>query len=173
MKHFRFNPLLAVIVLLAATSCNPIVDYPDEPVISFTQVVVRDSVDVLNNSVKRVTITFHLTDGNGDIGLGTGDTTGAFHKDSIYYNNLFIREFEKIDGEFVAVSEPLGLKKYRIPDLTPSGQNKTLIADISVSLEYPYSGGNPLPFSEFCYQFYVVDRELNYSNTDTTSVIVW
>ncbi|MFH0760425.1 MAG: hypothetical protein V2A67_02835 [Bacteroidota bacterium] len=173
MKSFLFNPVLLLMLILSASSCNPVVDYPDEPVISFTSVDVRDSVDALDNTIKRVTITFHLTDGNGDIGLGTSDTTGVFHQDSLYYNNLFIREFEKIDGEFVAVPEPVGLKKYRIPDITPSGQNKTLIADISVSLEYPYSGSTPLPFSEFCYQFYVVDRELNISNTDTTSVIVW
>ncbi len=173
MKSLRklHYPLFLLILTLA--SCNPGMDYPDEPVISFTSIVSRDSVDELDNTIKKVILTFHLTDGDGNIGLTKSDTTGPFHKDSTYYYNLFIREFEKKNGEFIAVPEPGGLKKYRIPDLTPSGQKKTLIADISVSLAYLYSESNPLPFNEFRYEFYLVDRDLNLSNTDTTSVVSW
>lgn len=173
MKTNRLNPFLAGFLLLASVSCKPVVDYPDTPEISFTGVVVKDSSDVLNNAVKRVTLTFHMVDGNGDIGLAITDTTGPFNKDSLYYYNLFIQEYEGENGIFTEVPEPGGLKRFRIPDISPSGQNKTLIADISVTLEYPWSEFNPLPFDEFRYQFHLVDRALNHSNTDTTSVIVW
>jgi hypothetical protein len=107
------------------------------------------------------------------MGLGTADTTGPYHKDSIYYYNLIMQEYKNSNGSFTEVPAPGGLRQYRIPDLTPSGQNKTLIADISVTVEYPYSSSNPLPFNEFRYEFYVVDRSLNISNRDTTSVVVW
>jgi len=162
---------LALLLLLAA--CKKIVDYPDEPVISFVSVSTKDSTDVLDNPVKRVTVTFHLTDGNGDIGLGITDTTGPFNKDSAFYYNLFLQEYKKENGSFTEVPAPDGLRRYRIPNLTPTGQNKTLIADISVTVEYPYSISNPLPFNEFRYEFYVVDRSLNMSNRDTSSVITW
>jgi len=163
--------ILALLALLPA--CKKVVDYPNEPSIRFTEISSKDSTDVLNNPVKRVTLTFHLIDGDGDMGLSSSDTTGAFNKDSSYYYNLFIQEFKRENGGFVEVPAPDGLKTYRIPDLTPSGQNKTLIADISVTIEYPYSSKNPLPFKDFRYVFHVVDRSLNISNSDTSSVLSW
>lgn len=162
--------LIAAVILPA---CRKVVDYPDTPAIEFMSLFSTDSTDVLGNPVKRVTLTFHLVDGNGDIGLGPKDTAGPFREDSLYYHNLFIREYSRDGGGFTAVPEPGGLKKYRLPDLTPSGQNKTLIADVSVTIEYPYSSSSPLPFNEFRYEFYLVDRALNLSNRDTSSVIVW
>ncbi|HBB90581.1 MAG: hypothetical protein A2X22_05965 [Bacteroidetes bacterium GWF2_49_14] len=173
MKTDRLNLFLAGFLILATVSCKPVVDYPDIPEISFTGVVVKDSSDVLDNDVKRVTLTFHMVDGNGDIGLATTDTSGPFNKDSLYYYNLFIQEYKGENGIFTEVPEPGGLKRFRIPDISPTGQNKTLIADISVTLEYPWSEFNPLPFNEFRYQLHLVDRALNHSNTDTTTVIVW
>jgi len=162
---------LALLLLMAG--CRKIVDYPDEPAISFSSVISKDSTDVLDNPVKRVTLTFHLTDGNGDIGLGITDTIGPFNKDSAWYYNLFLQEYKNENGSFTEVPAPGGLRRYRIPDLTPTGQNKTLIADISVTIEYPYSNSDPLPFKEFRYEFYVVDRSLNISNRDTSSIITW
>jgi hypothetical protein len=162
-----------IALLLILVGCKKVVDYPDEPVISFTSVVSQDSADVLQNPVKRVTLTFHLTDGNGDLGLAATDITGPFSPDSAWYYNLFLQEYQLEDGIFTEVPAPGGLKKYRIPDLTPTGQNKTLVADISVTVEYPYSIPSPLPFSNFRYEFYVVDRSLNVSNRDTSDLISW
>ncbi len=173
MKHSEYPVLVLALACVLGAGCRKIVDYPDEPIISFTAVAVVDSFDVLANPVKRVTLTFHLTDGNGDMGLSLTDTSGPYNKDSLYYYNLFIREFAKKDTSFDPVPDPDGLKRFRIPDITPTGQNKTLIADISVTMEYPYNEFTPLPFNEFRYHFYVVDRSLNISNQDTSSVIVW
>lgn len=160
-------------ILLLFTGCKKIVNYPDQPSISFTSVVSKDSTDVLDNPVKRVTLTFHLIDGNGDMGLGITDTIGPFNKDSAYYYNLFLQEYKEVDGIFTEVPAPDGLRRYRIPNLTPTGQNKTLIADISVTVEYPYSISIPLPFNKFRYEFYVIDRALNISNRDTSSLVIW
>jgi hypothetical protein len=173
MKFRLLTPAKYLVMLLLLVACKKIVNYPDEPVISFTSVFSKDSSDVLDNPVKRVTLTFHLTDGNGDVGLSNSDTTGPFNKDSAFYYNLFLQEYKKENGSFTEVPAPGGLRRYRIPDLTPTGQNKTLIADISVTIEYPHSMANPLPFNEFRYEFYVADRSLNISNRDTSSVISW
>ncbi len=160
-------------LLLLLAGCKKVVDYPDIPAISFTSLISQDSTDVLQNPVKRVTLSFHLTDGDGNIGLSPTDITGPFSPDSAFYYNLFIQEYQKVNGIFTLVTTRGGLKTYRIPDLTPSGQNKTLIADISVTIEYPYTYADPLPFKEFRYEFYVVDRTFNLSNRDTSAVIVW
>ena len=166
--------LITLILLhLVSVGCRRIVEYPDEPSITFTSLISVDSTDVLDNPVKRVTLTFHIIDGNGDIGLTEKDTSGPFHQDSLYHYNLFIREFKLEEDVFTEVPEPDGLKKFRIPDITPAGQNKTLLADLSVTIEYPYSDQSPLPFNAFRYVYYIVDREFNYSNQDTTSVITW
>lgn len=167
------NTVKYAILLLLLTGCRKITNYPDTPQISFISVVCVDSTDVLDNPVKRVTATFHLIDGDGNVGLKNSDTTGPYHKDSIYYYNLFLQEFKKENGTFTEIPAPGGLKRYRIPDLTPTGQNKTLVADISVTIEYPYSDSDPLPFKEFLYKFYLVDRSLNISNKDSTSLISW
>lgn len=162
---------LALLLLLAG--CKKVVDYPDIPAVSFTSLTSQDSIDVLDNPVKRVTLTFHLIDGDGNMGLAATDNTGPFSPDSAFYFNLFIQEYKNENGTFTMVPAPGGLKTYRIPDLTPSGQNKTLIADISVTIEYPYTSADPLPFNEFRYEFYVVDRSFNLSNRDTSLVIIW
>lgn len=165
--------VLTFLLSLTLISCKKIEVYPDEPQISFVQVLVRDSTDVLDNPVKFVKLTFEVIDGDGNIGLEEADTIGPFHRDSQYYYNLFIREYEKVGEEYIEVTDTKFPRNYRIPDLTPEGQNKTLKASIDVEMEYRYSNANPLPFSEFKYFYYLVDRDLNKSNVDTSTLIVF
>lgn len=171
MLRNRLILLLAVFVL--ASACKKIESYPDEPSLSFKELIVKDSVDILNNPVKYVKLTFTLIDGNGDVGLDNSDTLGPFHLDSAFYYNLIVREHEKIGNDFIEVTDVEFPRNYRVPNLTPTGQNKTLIADISVEIEYRYSDVNPLPFNNFKYFYYLYDRELNKSNTDTSTLVVF
>ena len=165
--------ILTVAILILASGCRKIEIYPDEPQITFKEVFVKDSTDILNNPIKFVKLTFELIDGNGDVGLNESDTTGPFHRDSLYYYNLFIKEYEKIGDSFVEVTDVKFPRNYRIPDLTPAGQNKTLKATVDIEMEYRYSAANPLPFNEFKYYFYLYDRALNKSNTDTSTLILF
>ncbi len=166
--------LIALILAsIFMSQCQKIENYPDEPQIEFLEVIVKDSIDVLDNKIKHVTLKFKVIDGDGDIGLNEYDTLGPFSRDSSYYYNLFIKEYEKIDEEFVEVKDNEFPRNYRIPDLTPEGQNKTLIANVSVEMEYGFSDQIPLRFTEFKYYFKLADRSFNFSNTDTSSVIVF
>ncbi len=173
MKFSLTHALKLLLFLLIVAGCKKIVTYPDEPSISFTSAYSRDTTDDLGNPIKQVVLTFHLIDGNGDMGLDPADNTGPFSIDSAFYYNFIIQEYKKVNNDFVEVPAPAGLKQYRIPDLTPTGQNKTLIADVSVTIEYPYSSAIPLPYKDFRYEFYVIDRSFNFSNRDTSSVISW
>ncbi len=165
--------ILPILLTLAVLSCKKIEIYPDEPSITFESVEVKDSIDILDNPIKYVKLTFNVIDGNGDIGLSADDTTGPFHRDSAYYYNLIVREYELVGEDYVEVDDVEFPRNYRIPNLTPTGQNKTLIADISVEMEYRYSDLDPLPFNTFKYFFYLYDRDLNKSNTDTSTLIVF
>lgn len=165
--------IIIICIIIVAFSCKKIEVYPDEPSLSFISVIVTDSTDILDNPIKHVKLTFQVIDGNGDIGLNVDDTIGAFHRDSLYYYNLFIREYEKIGDDFIEITDVEFPRNYRIPDLTPSGQVKTLKADITVEMEYRYSDANPLPFNEFKYFYYLVDRGLNKSNTDTSTLVIF
>lgn len=173
MKKFRHITAIVLIALMVMTQCKKIENYPDEPQIEFLEVLVRDSLDVLENKIKHVTLKFRVIDGDGDVGLYESDTLGPFNRDSAFYYNLFIKEYEKIGEEFVEVTDNQFPRNYRIPYLTPEGQNKTLIANVSVEIEYGYSDSNPLRFTEFKYYFKIVDRSFNFSNTDTSSLIVF
>jgi len=168
-RILRTSSLLVLLAVLLI-QCRKIENYPDEPQISFIEAIVKDSTDVLDNKIKHVTLKFKVIDGDGDIGLDEVDTLGPFSRDSAYYYNLFIEEYEKIGEEFVEVENQFP-RNYRIPNLTPEGQNKTLIANVSVEMEYGYSDQTPLLFTEFKYYFKLVDRSFNFSNTDTTSLI--
>ena len=141
--------------------------------LTFKSVIVIDSTDILDNPIKYVKLVFEVIDGDGDIGLDDQDTTGPFHRDSQYYYNLFIKEYEKVGENYIEVPENNFPRNYRIPNLSPEGQNKTLKAEISVEMEYRFSDSNPLEFSEFKYFYHLVDRALNKSNEDTTTLVVF
>lgn len=165
--------LLILLLIVISLGCQKIEVFPDEPQITFSSVLVKDSSDILDNPIKYVKLVFDLIDGDGDVGLSEGDTTGPYHRDSLYYYNLFIKEFEKVGDDYIEVTDVEFPRYYRIPDLSPEGQNKTLKASISVEMEYRYSSANPLPFKEFKYFYYLVDRALNKSNEDTSSLVVF
>ena len=173
MKGSFKNLLIIGSLILAFTQCQKIENYPDEPQIDFLEAIVKDSVDVLDNTIKHVTLRFRVIDGDGDVGLDEGDTLGDFSRGSAYYYNLFIKEYEKVGDELIEITDIEFPRNYRIPNLTPEGQNKTLIANVKVEMEYGYSESNPLKFTEFVYMFNIVDRSLNVSNTDTSSLIVF
>ena len=172
MRRYRNIFLLIAILPVILGQCRKIEDYPDEPQIEFLDLVVKDSTDVLDNKMKHVTLKFRVIDGDGDVGLYESDTFGPFSRDSAFYYNLFIDEYKKVGDEYEKITNQFP-RNYRIPYLTPEGQNKTLIANVSVEIEYGYSEFNPLPFKEFVYMFNIVDRSFNYSNTDTSSLIVF
>jgi hypothetical protein len=172
MRRFRNIIMIIMTLPLILGQCRKIEDYPDEPQIEFLEVLVKDSLDVLDNKMKHVTLKFRVIDGDGDVGLYESDTFGPYSRDSAYYYNLFIDEYKKEGEDYVKVVNQFP-RNYRIPYLTPEGQNKTLIANVLVEMEYGYSELNPLPFKEFVYMFNIVDRSFNFSNTDTSSLIVF
>jgi hypothetical protein len=60
---------------------------------------------------------------------------------------------------------------YRIPVITPTGQNKTLEGEIAVALQpFPTDPGSP--YDTVRYSVKMVDRALNESNTVLSNAVI-
>lgn len=138
--------------LLVLAGCGPKEKFPEQPLITFK------SFEQLGNSAK---LTISFTDGDGDLGLDPSDDQPPFDSASIYYNNFFLKYEEMQNGVWETPDLPLAVN-YRIPRITPSGQNKTLQGDIAVDLFWPIRPGSPYDTVRF--EVMIVDRALNESN---------
>lgn len=147
-------------------ACQPDDEYPDTPVISFNAFVTNGDQAVL---------TIDFTDGDGDMGLKETDTQPPFDTSSVYFNNCFIAYEEKVNGQWQAGLDQLGdpvVFKYRIPYVTPEGQNKALNGKIDITLEPFYYNPMSVDSDTIRYKVKIVDRALNFSNEIVTEEFV-
>lgn len=170
MKNTTYHILLSLLSISILTACSKPKTYPPEPQIQFEQVQLKDSVDMLGNTNKVYKLKFGIVDGDGDIGLKEDDTTGIYAPDSIYSNNLFTTLYEIVNGDTLKV-DSAKQRNFRVPYVQPEGQNKTLIADIIVNINFSFDGDGNLPYDSIYFDFYIIDRELNKSNFQTTPVL--
>lgn len=159
--------LFISLLVLGLAGCLDKEDYPDVPQLEYEYTELfpfSGSPD----SVGRVR--FHFADGDGDLGLRPGDSTGVFDEDGPYYYNLFVRYFEKRDGQYVE-DVPIFPRHSRFSSLTPEGNDKTVegYMDVLVSVR----SGIVAPGQDtFRYEIFIVDRALNHSDTIVTEDLV-
>lgn len=154
--------LLGVLLLTAllAASCLKTEEFPKEPHIAFKS---------YTQSPDSSELTISFTDGDGDIGLNQGDTLAPYNPGSHWYHNFFVDYYKLENGtwELQVFTLPL---YYRIPVITPTGQNKALEGDIAVQISpqvLPQVPGDTVRFG-----VYIADRALHESNTVFTDAIV-
>jgi len=158
----KFQIGIIVFILLSGVfySCKKENVYPIEPAISM-------SPDQIYLSPATITISF--TDGDGDVGLSDADTVPPYNLDPVnfnkYYYNLLLYYFVK-NGDVWEEADLIVPYYYRIPDITPSGQNKSLKGDIEVSISLPINRPDSIRFN-----IELIDRALHSSNILTTPVI--
>lgn len=164
----RLNVFVILIILfIAIYSCKKPESYSEIPEITFKEVRIKDTIDALDNTIRRVSLVFYVIDGDGDVGLDSSETYPPYDSTSVYYHNLFITEFEKKNGVF----EPIDLEiplYFRIPYVVQEGKNKTLKADIIIDLDYL----KPPVYDTIKYDFYIFDRAFHKSNTASSSDII-
>jgi hypothetical protein len=156
---------VAIWVLLLLGSCEEISPtYSDIPEVDYQGYQLLIMEDQLGNRTLVGRITFEFTDGDGNIGLPPLlETDDPNAPDTVKYN-FFLQLYDLQGYEFVMVPESEGgILKYRIPYLDKQPLKGTMDLDIS----YPVIIQDTL-----FYTFYIFDRDLNRSNTDTTEVIV-
>jgi hypothetical protein len=152
-----FRAIFVTLFLGGFISCVKVEGYDPVPYIEFisfekqTNQLGKDETGVL---------TLAFTDGDGDLGLHDNDTLLPFNPGSKYYYNFYIDFYEKELGAYI--KKTLYPENHqRIPYLTPRGQNKALkgTLDISLFINNPFSENDTVMF-----EFYIIDRALNYSN---------
>lgn len=148
--------------LLAAAlaACQPEANLPPVPAITFKSFTQHgDSASLV----------IGFTDGDGDIGLDQYDNQPPFDTGSVYYHNLFLEYDTLHQGQWAHVEFALPLY-YRMPRITPTGQNKALEGEIAVAIKpwpvLPGSQGDTIRISAT-----LVDRALHRSNTVDTGPV--
>ncbi len=162
LKKILFIGLLSGRIV---AGCEEIKSYPEIPEIKYSppfQIFITE--DALGNELYLGKLKFEFTDGDGNLGLKQPTDTFSMPDSAIY--NIFMELYEKNDTGFVK-SETDELK-YRIPYIEREGQNKTLTGTITVDLEY-----RTLEYDTIFYTFYIVDRDYNKSNVDSTEVLIF
>lgn len=115
----------AVLVMgIGLSACLKTEVFPKEPHIAFKS---------YTQSPDSSELTISFTDGDGDIGLDQGDTLAPYNPGSTWYHNFFVDYYKKENGAWVLQQFTLPLY-YRIPVITPTGQNKALQGDITVEI---------------------------------------
>ena len=163
MRNISFS--IVLLFVLSASFCERPETYSEIPSIKFKEFILKDTIDALDNPIKKGTLVFTFIDGDGDIGLMPQDTTYPF--DSTHYYNLFLDGYYYENGVVVADSPSVPLY-YRVPYIEPQGQNKVLKGTIKVDIIYNF----PIVHDSIFYKFYILDRKFHKSNVEQTPVIV-
>lgn len=151
----------ALLAVLGLSACLKTEKFPMEPKITLK------SFDQLGDSAR---LTIEFTDGDGDIGLGQSDTNPPYDLDGGYYHNLRLDYDSLNNGTWVPVTFALPLY-YRVPVITPTGQNKALQGEISVKLA-PYPTIPGTEGDTVRYRVKLIDRALHISNEVATEAII-
>lgn len=163
------NAKISFIVLIIAMvfySCLKPKEYPFEPIITF------ESFTAMNDSG---TLVISFTDGDGDIGLRESDTTGDFGPNNYFHHNLFVEYYEKDDALGWVRGKTLAGENidflYRVPYLTPNGNNKALKGEIEVTLEPSYYNPFSSQSDTIKFKIHLADRDKNLSNVIESEII--
>lgn len=156
---------MTTLVMAALTSCEPPVALPPEPHLTSMELTTVGDLGFL---------IMGFEDGDGNFGLGQGDTTGIFCPTCDFHHNIFCEYEELRDGVWVPIELDPELDQvpfyYRAPRIEPSGQNKALRGTITVELAPRYyltSAWDTLRFA-----VHIVDRDLQSSDTLRTISVI-
>ena len=152
--------VLFIVLLTLFFACKKRESFSDIPYLEFRHYELKDSVDALGNITKLCELHIYFTDGDGDIGLFNDDTIAP------YDYNLFVNYFEMYNDSLqqINVNPPYHI---RMPNLTPTGQNKSLKVDVKYDVNVTYRNSDTIKF-----ELKLFDRALNESDWVSSSLII-
>jgi len=139
-------------------SCFKVEPFSPVPSIEFMDFNLVDTTDLLGNRVLNGTLHFYFVDGDGDIGF---DTT------SPRQNTIFLEKFKIANGIESKIDLLVPLS-YFVPKFSNSSNNRTLKGEMIIN---DLNENFPLEYDTIVYKFYIVDREGNTSNIESTGYI--
>lgn len=179
MKKVGLKISIVFIFFVSIVSCLKPVQYPDEPAVEFVQFDIHGDSGI---------ITFYFTDGDGDIGLNANQINPPYDPGSFYHYNVYLEYYEMMNGNVVkGTMDPNGNNAkfpqndtvpydtipngFRIEDITPFGQNKSLKGNMQLVLS-PYYNFISNHNDSILFSIMLIDRNLNQSNIVFSPVIV-
>ena len=163
----RISFISLIILLFGLFACEKPKDYSFTPEIKIISTETINGTDALGNPTNITKVRFNFIDGDGDLGLDSWDTTGAFAPGKEHYHNLKFQLYEKENGEFVLNEQEKNYFRFQNISKTQT-TNKVIkgdmIAELFFSKETHYADTIKL-------SFYIYDRELNKSNIEETDEI--
>ena len=152
--------VLFIVLLTLFFACKEREEFSEIPYLEFTKYELKDSVDALGNITKLCELHIYFTDGDGDIGLFNDDTIAP------YDYNLFVNYFEMHNDSLqqINVNPPYHI---RMPNLTPTGQNKSLKVDVKYDVNVTYRNSDSIKF-----ELKLFDRALNESDWVSSPLII-
>ena len=152
--------VLFIVLLTLFFTCKKREEFSEIPYLEFTKYEIKDSVDALGNITKLCELHLYFTDGDGDIGLFDEDTIPPFEY------NLFVNYFEMKNDSLqqINVNPPYHI---RMPNLIPTGQNKSLKVDVKYDVNVTYRNSDTIKF-----ELKLFDRALNESEWVSSSLII-
>ena len=167
--------LLPLFPILIVFSCRKPPDYSDIPKIDYLSISTEQIFDEDNLAfVDSVSISIRFEDGNGDLGLDNSDIENSevFVNDFVF--NYFIDVYKKTNGNWEFIDfEEIGSSPFyaRFPRLLPEGLSPI---DGSLNFALTLVPSSLLKSNDTLrFDVYIVDRELNRSNTVTTEEITF
>lgn len=142
----------SILFWLASLSCQPIRLFDEVPAIKFESItpgVARENIDT-------VLIVFSFTDGDGDLGLESGDTT----------NDITVIDKRNGPPAIGDITFP-----YRMPFVTPPGQSKQISGTVELKMQNLIRRPGLLT-DTVRYEIRIRDRANRFSNTIVTPPIV-
>ncbi|MFA6400726.1 MAG: hypothetical protein WCX31_03755 [Salinivirgaceae bacterium] len=175
----RFVFFLSILVIAFSACDLENVNYSDVPYLEFKELKAKDSIDILENKSRLVTLHLYLIDGKGDIGDfpcfdGTEYYPGNcliqlhyYNGDKYVYDSTFPKAWFPCYGDSV---EMRITEWYTIPPVGDLGQDKALKADVFIDISYTVEPQNS--YKKYFYKVTVFDAKLNRSNTLITDTII-
>ena len=168
--------MLLAFLTMFFIACQKPVEYPIEPKIAY------ESFTYLFNADSTFTgegiLAFSYTDGDGDLGLGDGDTMPPFGPNDTHYYNMVIDYLKCVNGEFVKTPLLSWNQQTQGYDTVSFNARFHRLRDnddpkaISGTMEYKMPVKNPLsPNDTVKFEIHIYDRALHESNVIQTEAI--
>jgi hypothetical protein len=153
-----------LITMLVSTSCEKLENASEIPAVTFKSFDLYQTYDEkLEQYILQGELVFDFIDGDANIGIK--DTASD-------EQNLFLVPFQKLNNEYDSIDATLYGLNYTILDnegLHRDGKYTTIRGEIKVKIPYSLVP----PFDTLRYDFYLVDRDGNKSNVESTRDIAF
>lgn len=164
----RYTKILLLIGLILSLipACEQNQKFDDIPSLTWRKADFRYLGDSADNR-RVVDLTIYFTDGDGDVGRADENDSDTCELDNydrfLERYDLFIYYYELVNGQYREVLPADSCFPFHniLPNLTPTGQNKTLEGEITTPFDYANYPENNTDSIRF--EFELIDRAGNKS----------